>query len=125
MAKIGRPVKYEDAEEPIIIQYQKAKTIGSYMVRFADGTRRIVEREEASDALAIYYSTKSSIEKDNFAKYLAKEPIRENRITLPGSTRIGGIKEWQASEFQDLEPLAEAMDEEILKQPRRPRDLTT
>jgi hypothetical protein len=92
-AKVGRP---GGEPENIIMQLKKAKSLGHYPVKHADGSTRIVHRDEADRLLNSYSSHQRSDEKDSFAKKIAKNVINKKRISLGGSSRIGGTKpDWR------------------------------
>ena len=92
-AKVGRP---GGEPENIIMQLKKAKSLGHYQVKHADGSTRIVHRDEADRLLNSYASHQRSDEKDAFAKKVAKNVINKKKISLAGSARIGGTKpDWR------------------------------
>ena len=87
-AKRGRPRKNATEEEPehehIIMQLRKVVSLrGNYPVTFADGKKSMLSQQSAQRLLNRHNDLKTSIDKDEFAKHIAKS-ANHLRDTLQG-----------------------------------------
>lgn len=105
-AKRGRPRKNASEEEPehehIVMQLRKAVSLrGNYPITFANGKKSMLSQQSAQRLLDKHNDLRTSIEKDDFAKHIAKsadhlrdtlqgKPIpKEKKTFLPPMKSLG------------------------------------